>query len=145
MGRIASGLKSSGLEVVREKIETTPWHPLSPKTSLDQMEPGTYFECHFTLPDLPTMHGLKPLEWGGIPFLLSTTESKRQKNLVFATMRHYIATAGTFVEGVNNIHATLTAQLGEIKLPTVEFALYDSNPTHDKAWVDAYRNTQSVQ
>lgn len=143
LGRIASGLQIAGLEVVREKIETTPWHPASPKTSLDQMRPGTYFECHFTLPDLPTMHGYKPFEWGGVPFLLSTTDSKRQKGLLFATMRHYISTAGTFVEGVNSIHNALEVQLGEVKVPTVEYALYDSNPDHDKDWVNAYRNLHS--
>ncbi|MBP7807430.1 hypothetical protein KA047_02945 [Candidatus Saccharibacteria bacterium] len=139
LGKIATGLRSVGLEVVREKIETTPWHPAAPKMSLDQMRPGTYFECHFTLPDLPAMHGYRPLEWGGVPFLISTTDSKRQRNLLFATMRHYISTAGAFCESVDRIHGALSAQLGEVKKPTVEFALYDSNPHHDKEWVNAYR------
>lgn len=140
LGRIAAGLRSAGLEVAREKIETTPWHPLSPKSSLDQLNPGSYFECHFTLPDLPTIHGFRVLEWGGIPFLISTTENKRKKGLLFATMRHYISTAGAFCQNVNDIHSALTEQIGSVKLPTVEFALYDSNPNHDKEWVDAYRN-----
>lgn len=139
LGRIASGLRSEGLEVVREKIETTPWHPIAPKTSLDRLPPDTYFECHFTLPDLPTVHGYRALEWVGVPFLISTTENKKKAGLLFATMRHYISTAGAFVENVNKIHQSLALQIEDLKLPTIEFALYDSNPDHDKDWIDAYR------
>lgn len=137
--RISAGLRAEGIDVVREKIETTPWHPMAPKSSLDKLPPDTYFECHFTLPDLPTVHGFRALEWGGVPFLISTTESKRQAGLLFATMRHYISTAGAFVENVNDIYASLSKQLDDLKPPTVEFALYDSNPDHDNAWIDAYR------
>lgn len=139
LGRIAGGLRAAGLDVVREKIETSPWHPKAPKSSLDRLSEGTYFECHFTLPDLPTIHGFRALEWGNVPFLISTTESKRAHGLLFATMRHYISTAGAFCENVNQIHATLAQQI-EVGIPTVEFSLYDSNPDHDNAWIDAYRN-----
>ena len=52
LGRIANRLKVAGMDVVREKIETTPWRPNAPKTSLDRLSPGNYFECHFTLPDM---------------------------------------------------------------------------------------------
>lgn len=139
LGRIASGLRSSGLEVVREKVETTPWHPEAPKTSLDRLKDGNYFECHFTLPDLPTIHGFRALQWGDVPFLISTTDNKRQNNLLFATMRHYISTAGEFCKNVDEIYHTLSQQI-VIDQPTVEFSLYDSNPDHDKTWVDAYKN-----
>ncbi len=140
LGRIAASLRAEGLDVVREKIETTPWHPLAPKTSLDQLHPGTYFECHFTLPDLDTIHNFRILKWGEVPFLISTTENKRKAGKLFATMRHYIATSAAFCQDVSDIHKALEAQLGYVKEPTVEFALYDSNPNHDKLWVDSYRN-----
>lgn len=140
LGRIAGGLRASGLKVVREKIETVPWHPMSPKTNLDRLPDGTYFECHFTLPDLPTIHGFRYLQWGDVPFLISTTENKRNAGLLFATMRHYITTAGAFVENVEGIHKSLSQQLKDIAKPVVEFSLYDSNPDHDRDWVDAYRN-----
>lgn len=139
MGRVATGLRESGLNVVREKIETTPWHPDSPKTSLDRLAPGQYFECHLTLPDLETIHGFRVLKWGDVPFLISTTDNKREAGLLFATMRHYIATAGTFCQDVEDIRAALAAQLTTVSMPTVEFAIYDSNPDHDNEWVNAYR------
>ncbi len=145
LGWLAAGLESVGLEVVRKKIETIPDHPASPKTPLDRMEVYSYFECHFTLPDLPTMHGFQPMGWNKIPFLLSTTQSKRERGELFATMRHYIATADTFVKGVDDIYMHLSGILGDIKQPTVEFALYDDNPDHDKQWVDAYRNTRTTE
>lgn len=140
MGRIAAGLGSSGLHVVRQKVETTPWHPMTPKTSLDRLDTGQYFECHFTLPDLPTIHGFKFMNWGNVPFLISTTDNKKKAGLVFATMRHYISTAGEFCDNVEKIHEALTWQIGEVAMPTVEFSLYDSNPDHDKDWIDGYRN-----
>lgn len=139
LGRIAGGLRAAGLEVVREKIETTPWHPAAPKTSLDRLHEGNYFECHFTLPDLPTIHNFRAMKWGDVPFLISTTEHKREQGLVFATMRHYISTAGEFCRNVDEIHDALQKQIGPVKAPTVEFSLYDSNPGHDDEWIDAYR------
>jgi hypothetical protein len=139
LGRIASGLKESGFNVVREKIETEPWHPNSPKTNLDRLAEGTYFECHFTLPDLPTVHRITHLKWGDVPFLISTTEKKRQSGLLFATMRHYISTAGEFVKNTAGIYAALSEQIDNIPEPTVEYSLYDSNPDHDTVWVNSYR------
>jgi len=137
LGRIASGLRTAGIEVVREKIETTPWHPLAPKTANDPQKPGTYFESHFTLPDLPTTHGWKLLQWRGTPFYISTTDSKREKGLLFATMRDYQSTSMVFCQKIEDIYNALAEQI-EVTQPTVEFAMYDSNPDHDKEWVNSY-------
>ncbi|MDB5163617.1 MAG: hypothetical protein JWS12_234 [Candidatus Saccharibacteria bacterium] len=142
LGRIASGLRSAGIEVVREKIETTPWHPLAPKSASDARRPGSYFESHFTLPDLPTTHGWKILKWRGNPLLISTTDNKRREGLLFATLRHYESTSDEFCQTIEKFHAALAEQI-EVKYPTVEFAVYDSNPTHDKKWVDSYAALQS--
>jgi hypothetical protein len=144
LGRISCSLREAGLEVVREKIETTPWHPNAPKTSLDRLNDGNYFECHFTLPDLTTIHGFRALHWGGVPFLMSTTERKQQEGLLLATMRHYISTAGEFCRNVDEIHQALEQQIGKITKPTVEFSLYDSNSDHDNQWIDSYRHLQDT-
>lgn len=146
--RISRGLAESGLAVVREKIETHPEHPAAPRSPFDSMPQGSYFEAHFTLPDLSTMRSAKVWERDGVPFLISTTDSKREAGLLFATMRYYTATASAFCDSVDAVHTAVQAQmleagLGGVKKPVVEFAVHDTNPEHDKDWVNAYRIKKS--
>ena len=138
LGRIATGLQSAGLQVVREKIETVPWHPLAPKSASDTQRPGSYFESHFTLPDLPTVHGRRILQWQGEPFYISTTDNKRRDGLLFATLRHYNSTAEEFCQTIEELHSALSQQI-VVEYPAIEYAMYDSNPSHDRAWIDSYR------
>lgn len=142
LGKIASGLHGYGLEVVRQKIETVPQHPAAPVRPDQVGRPGAYFESHFTLPDLPTIHEGKTLHYKGVPFYISTTDSKRAQGLLFATMRYYDATSGEFCRTIDNLYDALSEQL-KLSKPTVEYALYDSNPKHDKAWVESYERLVS--
>jgi hypothetical protein len=135
--RVANGLRLAGIEVVREKIETTPWHPMAPKLSGSKQLEGSYFESHFTVSDKLRDLGNKGVSFRGTPLLISTTEHKRSQRLLFATLRHYKSTSEEFCQTVTALHAQLQEQL-TVSFPTVEYALYDSNPAHDKTWVDAY-------
>lgn len=137
LGRIATVLESFGLEVVREKIESTPWHPAAPREEGARHPIGTYFESHFTIPDLPTTHGWKLLRYEQHPFYISTTDNKRRQGLLFATMRHYDSTSAKFCALVDEIYENLAQQV-DVSRPTVEFAVYDTNPDHDKKWVESY-------
>jgi hypothetical protein len=140
LGRIAHGLRSAGLDVVRQKIEVSRSHPLAPRLPSDHLPAGSYFESHFTLPDLPTIHGRGRLEWRGVPLLISTTDNKRRQGLLFATLRHYTTTSGDFRTNIQELHRTLTKQLRYVKWPTIEYAMYDSKPEHDSDWVNSYRD-----
>jgi len=44
--RISNALREYGYIVVREKIETVPWYPASPKETSDKMPEDCYFESH---------------------------------------------------------------------------------------------------
>ena len=77
---------------------------------------------------------------GGVPFLISTTEHKREQGLIFVNMRHYISTAGELCRNVEEINTALELQIGAVKAPTVEFSLYDSSPGHDDSWINSYRD-----
>lgn len=138
MGRIATGLKAAGIEVVREKIESSPEHPRAPREPGIAQKQGTYFENHFTLPDLPTTHGWKLLQWKGNPLLISTTDNKRRDGKIFATLRDYDTTSEEFVTSINGLYTALSSHV-EVSPPKVEYAVYDSNPDHDKEWVDSYQ------
>jgi hypothetical protein len=144
LGFVAGSLQASGIDVVREKIETVPEHPLAP-TSLDvETTEGGYFEAHFTIPDFDGLHERRLLRYRGEAFYLSTTDSKRANGLLFATMRDYHTTAEEFVARINAIYEAIAPQLinepFDFKKPVVEFALFDSNPNHDIDWVNAYRD-----
>jgi len=49
MKRISEGLSSQGFKVIREKIETVPWHPAAPSKvdGNSAMPKDCYFETHF--------------------------------------------------------------------------------------------------
>ena len=45
--RQANGLRAAGFEVLRQKIESAPWHPWAPtRTNAQAMPEGAYFESH---------------------------------------------------------------------------------------------------
>jgi hypothetical protein len=143
LGRISTGLTESGLAVVREKIEVSPQHPEAQRATT-QVEPGHYFESHFVLPDLPTIHGWRMLDWEGTPLLISSTDNKRAQGLLFATLRHYSTTAAEFCQRIDALYSALSEQIA-VTRPTVEYALYDTNTKHDAAWVDAYMTHAQAQ
>jgi hypothetical protein len=46
MKSISDTLRGHGYVVLREKIETVPWHPAAPQNDGTQFKPGCYFESH---------------------------------------------------------------------------------------------------
>jgi hypothetical protein len=129
-------LQSKGFDVVREKIETVPWHP---KAAVhDENSKTGYFEAHFPilvapvfLNDLKIMaknyglhmskNPLKVRSDGGIIQMLTL-----RKNMSIDYFKNWYEAALNWIDG---------PKFHIIEIPETEYALYDSNVDHDAEWV----------
>ena len=163
--RISKRLRDMGYEVVRNKIETVPWHPAAPQDKdkdhpLWHGEPipnGCYFESHIgvivtkeTKPDLEELvdflnEGI--FEFSGTAKLsknfFKKTEDGRFVNML--TYRSNMANANDFEAEVRAIENIISGKNGwsmldgfrsfEYEKVEIEYAVYDTNVTHDAKWI----------
>lgn len=139
--RISEGLIERGFKVIREKVETVPWHPAAPAKAHKNpfMPKDCYFEAHFnivvnddTLPRLRTI-----VENNGAH--LSRNAFKRISEtdyVMMATLRSYDGTYEDFQVQCRSVVAILK-RIGGYEVPKTitEFSIYDTNVTHDAAWI----------
>lgn len=136
MRNVSRLLTDKGFNIVREKIETVPWHPKAIVHGKDSKE--GYFETHFPvlvapvyLPDLQVTAKNQGLHLSKNPFKVRSDGGLIQ----MATLRKNVA-LGCFM----NWYKASMIWLDEhrfhvIKSPDVEYALHDSNVSHDSQWV----------
>lgn len=148
MERVRNGLVAAGLTVVREKIETVPWHPAAPSEEYGQMNmpADCYFESHIAV--LITHESLKSqvqalcAERG---LHLSRNAMKRYENGSYRQMITYRAYDGTRESFLKNLesHVDALRQVpstdGPLDIDKVitEFSLFDSRVHHDRSWLQA--------
>jgi NTP pyrophosphatase (non-canonical NTP hydrolase) len=148
--RISNELKAFGFNVVREKVETVPWHPAAPsrKNNNNVMPQNCYFECHFGI-------NLKEAKEKQI-LLLCITYLKSEfgldvhlsnnffkKNLdgsfkIMATYRSYKDQYEQFKNQVDLLEKELKSYNNNgfmIDKPIIEFSVYDTKVSHDKEWL----------
>lgn len=140
MQRISGALRNQGFNVVREKIETVPWHPAAPsnKHAQPEMPPNCYFESHLAIvtteADLPklrelvTKHGCH----------LSKNVFKRIDRdhfKIMSTYRKYEGIFETFKDSVEAIKKDIISAGFEVEKTIVEFSVYDSRVSHDATWL----------
>jgi len=140
MSKLSYTLTQLGYKVIREKIETVPWHPAAPsaKHANPIMPPSCYFESHLaivateeTLPklrELVTKHGCHLSK-----NVFKKLDSTRFK--IMATYRKYDGVFETFKDSLELIKKDITAAGFEIEKTIVEFSVYDSKVSHDAAWL----------
>lgn len=163
--RIAKRLKEMGYEVVRNKIETVPWHPAAPQDDdkdhpLWHGEPipnGCYFESHIgvlvtkeTKPDLEELVDFlndSICELSGTAKLsknfFKKTEDGRFINML--TYRSNMVNAKEFETEVRSIERIISGKNDwsmlshfrsfEYEKVEIEYAIYDTNVTHDAKWI----------
>jgi len=141
--RIAREMKSAGLNVVRRKIETAPWHPQAPQVEGEAMPEGSYFEAHLGVlvgeesvavfrSDLQDEDATKDLHLSRNAF----KQASDGRVVMMATLRDYDSPYIDFAERVARAQQSIEAMgLSLDKAPITEFALYDSNAHHDDAWM----------
>jgi len=138
--RISEQLTNCGYKVLREKIETIPWHPAAPskEDETPTMPPGCYFECHLNV--VCTEDRRKALEMHA-----NTHGAKMSRNVfkkisgetftIMVTYRSYDAIYEDFSEKVEKLKASLAKYGFEFEKEIVEFSLYDTRVSHDAKWM----------
>jgi NTP pyrophosphatase (non-canonical NTP hydrolase) len=152
--RIANKLTSFGYKVVRNKIETVPWHPAAPTFKTGEPIPnGCYFESHIGVVISPDekealqefVQGLNDrcteagrIEIGGTCKLSQNFFKKSKDGSKFVNMLTYrdnMTCREDFEHGVDAIKWSLDKCGFDFEKVEVEYALYDTNVNHDSKWI----------
>lgn len=137
--RISDGLAAAGFRVLREKIETVPWHPAAPSARRPglAMEPGCYFEAHLNVVCTEARKPLLKLVADGHGAHLSRNAFKVLEDGSFTIMITHRAHSGTeqeFRADLARLSAMLTEAGFAVAKEIVEFSIHDTKPQHDAAW-----------
>lgn len=146
--RIYKELLNKGYNVIRNKIETVPWHMSAPKCLLnnDKIENDRYFESHIGViisnKDKDKLTNLVN-EINDNDFLkgkvkMSQNFFKKVDNGLYVNMityRSYNLGYIEFEKNVNYIKEILNSNNFKYEKIEVEFAIYDSNIHHDNKWL----------
>lgn len=163
--RIAKLLKEMGYSVVRNKIETVPWHPAAPQDKDkdhplwhgDPIPNGCYFESHIgvivtketkqDLEDLVDFLNESICEFSGTAKLSKNFFKKTDdgKFINMLTYRSNMVNAKEFEGEVRSIEKIISGKNDwsmlshfrsfEYEKVEIEYAIYDTNVTHDAKWI----------
>ncbi len=135
---LSDSLKSMGYDVLREKIETIPWHPAAP-TKKGHMPKDCYFESHV---------GVKVMDDSCREVLNEIAESHNAhisrnffkkltsgEYVLMLTLRDYDTTSELFKGQVDSLISTLHLKGFEYEKEIIEFAIYDTKMSHDFNWL----------
>lgn len=136
--RITDELETRGYQVVRQKIETVPWHP----HTANERNEDNYFEAHIPVTitdDNDDYEKLKYLIKRYPGCHLSHNALKKHNDgtiIMMVTMRHNDCSHEDFVRRVNLLRGGLVEEGYDISPKhMVEWAIYDNNIHHDGEWV----------
>lgn len=137
--RISDGLAAAGFTVLREKIETVPWHPAAPSEARPglTMGPGCYFEAHLNVLCTDERRPLLKLVAGAHGAHLSRNAFKVLSDGSFTIMITHRAHSGTeadFRRDLGHLSAMLREAGFSVAKEIVEFSIHDTRPAHDAAW-----------
>lgn len=152
--RIVNTLKGYGYKVVRNKIESVPWHPAAPTFNTGEPIPnGCYFESHIGVVITPDekkelkkfVKGLNNrcteagiIELGGTCKLSQNFFKKSKDGSKFVNMLTYrdnMTSRKSFENGVEAIKWSLNKCGFDFEKVEVEYAIYDTNVKHDSKWI----------
>lgn len=149
--RIVKELESRGYVVVRNKIESVPWHPAAPVISTGKEIPnGCYFESHIGVLIKPeqkeelnnfvfnVISNNDLIELSGTAKLSQNFFKKSKDGSKFVNMLTYrsnICGSPKFKLEVEGIKHLLQEEGFEFEKVEVEYAVYDTNVTHDAKWI----------
>jgi NTP pyrophosphatase (non-canonical NTP hydrolase) len=162
--RICRELELQGFRVLRNKIESVPWHPAAPVISTGKEIPnGCYFEAHIGVVIKPEekdklsdfvkylvktscLFKSEYLSKNTIPLSgtakLSQNFFKKSKDgnefINMLTYRSNKCGSDNFKLEVESIKNSLQEEGFEFEKVEVEYAVYDTNVTHDAKWILGY-------
>lgn len=154
--RIAYKLKDFGFFVVRKKIESVPWHPAAPVITTGKEIPnGCYFESHIGIVVTPetkiklsdfvkqTLSNSNIIELSGTAKLSQNFFKKSKDGSKFVNMLTYrsnMCGSPKFKLEVDGIKFLLEKEGFQYEKVEVEYAVYDTNITHDSTWINGISN-----
>ena len=158
--RIVSELRNTGYKVLRNKIESVPWHPAAPVISTGKEIPnGCYFESHIGVTIYPgqkdelnefvkNIEDKYAINFSGVgdPLTSLSGTAKLSQNFFkkskdgskFVNMLTYRSNkcgSPKFKLEVEGIKHLLQEEGFEFEKVEVEYAVYDTNVTHDAKWI----------
>jgi hypothetical protein len=152
--RICNELRKYGYKVLRNKIESVPWHPAAPVISTGKEIPnGCYFESHLGVVIKPeekerlnefvkyTLTDSHLIELSGTAKLSQNFFKKSKDGSAFVNMLTYrsnMCGSPKFKLEVEGIKHLLKEEGFEFEKVEVEYAVYDTNVTHDAKWILGY-------
>jgi NTP pyrophosphatase (non-canonical NTP hydrolase) len=134
MRRIGERLFRTGFNVVREKVETVPWHPGAKTLS------GCYFEKHWeillTEDQIPGLLNNVINDYGAVS--RNVRKGPVDGNLlVSVTIRNYRADRIEFEQDCDKFEEKLRGVGYVIVDSIMEYAIHDTNAAMDKDWITA--------
>jgi len=137
MNRITEGLTRSDFKVIREKIETVPWHPAAPTKKNPLMPTLCYFESHLAVVCNDGRRSLLNDIADAQHAHLSRNVFKVLENdqyVIMITTRSHSGTIDEFKTVVSKLKDVLTQNDFDVDKEIIEFAIYDTKIDHDATW-----------
>lgn len=131
---LANRLRGMGFTVLREKIETVPWHPAA---QIKILHPSAYFEAHFAF-DTKYPNLLRRFCKDHNIHLSRNTMKTGGDSVMMGTYRvdAQATTSEEFQADVRNLRAYADREGHQIvKTPQTEYSLFDTNEKHDGKWI----------
>lgn len=140
MERISKGLTDAGLNVVREKIETVPWHSAAPsRDTFNAMPENCYFESHLAVNIKNKEEEDRLRDWcKNTELHLSKNAFKKREDgsyTIMATLRKYKGFREDFEMDVHEEKVNLKAIGFDVDKTIIEFSIYDTKISHDSEWL----------
>ena len=137
--RLSDDLSERGHAVVRMKVETVPWHPMTPRRGDGRAMPtDCYFESHIAV--RTTAERLDALSeaarLSGCHRSRNPLKEDASGLTVMLTLRLTSGCLEEFRDRVDALSAILTEFGFEVLKTEVEFAVRDSRIGHDRAWIE---------
>lgn len=140
--RISYSFKNQGFEVLREKIETVPWHPAAPSDSdkNPKMPNDCYFEAHIgcLITDEIDERKVNRIAKDYNSHLSRNAFKKNADGtyIKMITMRTYDGTNEQFQAIVDRLKSSLDDVSIQYEKVITEFSIYDTKISHDFLWLN---------
>jgi NTP pyrophosphatase (non-canonical NTP hydrolase) len=132
---LANKLRRMGFVVLREKIETVPWHPAA---QVKAHQPSAYFEAHFGF-QTDDEGMLRVFTKSRNIHLSRNTMKKGDQSVMMGTYRvdAQKTSPNKFQDDVSSICVDAVMAGHTItKKPHTEYSLFDTNEQHDREWIE---------
>ncbi len=132
---ISISLENMGYKVLRQKIETVPWHPASYHSHKLSIKNTSYYETHFAFSEADDIvefskkHNIK---------ISKNLMKKNNNNIQMGTYRisSNLMSIASFEQKVSDIvNDGIDNNITILEKPIIEYALYDDNKEHDREWI----------